>query len=214
MKRNTFRRATALTLTALMVFGTFMLTGCGKSYEHIFGDVEWMSNNKKKASDPDMMILDDESKKTVREVFAEKAREVGCDITFVKSGNTSSRYENGKMIFTFGDETTEYETSLFGDHQIQNAAAAITCARKLGISEDTIAEGISRAVWKGRTELILQDPPVMLDGGHNDQGARSLALTLGKACGKVFVKRKVRLLMGVMGDKDYEGIIRELREAA
>ena len=163
-------------------------------------------------SDPDMMILDDESKKTVREVFAEKAREAGCDITFVKSGNTSSRYENGKMIFTFGDEKTEYETSLFGDHQIQNAAAAITCARTLGISEDTIAEGISRAVWKGRTELILQDPPVMLDGGHNDQGARSLALTLGKACRKIFVKRKVRLLMGVMGDKDYEGIIRELRE--
>ena len=52
----------------------------------------------------------------------------------------------------------------------------------------------------------------MLDGGHNDQGARSLALTLGKACRKIFVKRKVRLLMGVMGDKDYEGIIRELRE--
>jgi len=58
MKRNTFRRVTALTLTVLMVFGTFMLTGCGKSYEHIFGDVEWMSTYKEKASDPDVMIKD------------------------------------------------------------------------------------------------------------------------------------------------------------
>ena len=58
MKRNTFRRVTALTLTVLMAFGTFMLTGCGKSYEHIFGDVEWMSTYKDKASDPDVMIKD------------------------------------------------------------------------------------------------------------------------------------------------------------
>ncbi|MBR0469030.1 MAG: hypothetical protein IJJ16_04905, partial [Mogibacterium sp.] len=58
MKRNTFRRVTALTLTVLMAFGTFMLTGCGKSYEHIFGDVEWMSTYKEKSSDPDVMIKD------------------------------------------------------------------------------------------------------------------------------------------------------------
>ena len=57
MKRNTFRRATALTLTALMVFGTFMLTGCGKSYEHIFGDVEWLSTYKEKSSDPEKTIV-------------------------------------------------------------------------------------------------------------------------------------------------------------
>ena len=35
-----------------------LLTGCGKSYEHIFGDVEWMSTYKEKSSDPDLMIKD------------------------------------------------------------------------------------------------------------------------------------------------------------
>ena len=48
----------ALGLAALMVSGAFMLTGCGKSYEHIFGDVEWMSTYKEKASDPHVMIKD------------------------------------------------------------------------------------------------------------------------------------------------------------
>lgn len=58
MKRKAFRRAAALGLAALMASGTFMLTGCGKSYEHIFGDVEWKSTYKEKASDPDVMIKD------------------------------------------------------------------------------------------------------------------------------------------------------------
>ena len=58
MKRNSFRGAAALVLAALMVFSTLMLTGCGKSYEHIFGDVEWMSTYKEKSSDPDVMIKD------------------------------------------------------------------------------------------------------------------------------------------------------------
>ncbi len=58
MKRKAFRRAAALGLIALMVSGAFMLTGCGKSYEHIFGDVEWMSTYKEKASDPHVMIKD------------------------------------------------------------------------------------------------------------------------------------------------------------
>ena len=45
-------------MVVLMTFSTFMLTGCGKSYEHIFGDVEWMSTYKEKSTDPDVMIKD------------------------------------------------------------------------------------------------------------------------------------------------------------
>ena len=41
-----------------MTFGTFMLTGCGKSYEHIFGDVEWLSTYKEKSSDQEKTIKD------------------------------------------------------------------------------------------------------------------------------------------------------------
>ena len=58
MKNRSLRRAAALALVLMMAFGTFMLTGCGKSYEHIFGDVEWMSTYKAKSSDPDLMIKD------------------------------------------------------------------------------------------------------------------------------------------------------------
>ena len=58
MDNRSFRKIMALTLAALMTFGTFMLTGCGKSYEHIFGDVEWLSTYKEKSSDPEKTIKD------------------------------------------------------------------------------------------------------------------------------------------------------------
>ncbi len=59
MDRKSFRRAMALMLAALMTLGTFMLTGCGKSYEHIFGDVEWLSTYRESPSDTEMKTIKD-----------------------------------------------------------------------------------------------------------------------------------------------------------
>ena len=58
MDNRSFRKIMALALAAVMTLGTLMLTGCGKSYEHIFGDVEWLSTYKEKSSDPEKTIKD------------------------------------------------------------------------------------------------------------------------------------------------------------
>ena len=58
MENRSFRKIMALTLVAVMTLGTFMLTGCGKSYEYIFGDIEWLSTYKEKSSDPNKTIKD------------------------------------------------------------------------------------------------------------------------------------------------------------
>lgn len=59
MYNKSFRKIMALALVTLMTFGTFMLTGCGKSYEYIFGDVEWLSTYKEKASDTETKTIKD-----------------------------------------------------------------------------------------------------------------------------------------------------------
>ena len=40
MYNRSFRKGAAFALVMLMAFMALMLTGCGKSYEYIFGDVE------------------------------------------------------------------------------------------------------------------------------------------------------------------------------
>ena len=57
MYKRPYRKAAAFALVMLMTFMTFMLTGCGKSYEYILGDVEWLSSVN--SSDAEKKIIKD-----------------------------------------------------------------------------------------------------------------------------------------------------------
>ena len=158
--------------------------------------------------DPDIMILPEEMKGDVRDTLISKAREKTIDITFAgnkEAFDSASFTPEGMMEFTYCG--TVYETALNGRHQIGNAITAIEAARKCGISEDAIREGISLARWKSRAEILGFDPVVILDGGHNPQGAVSLGETMNEMLGGRLKGRPVRLLMGVMADKDVSGIL-------
>ena len=58
MNNRSIRRVVALALVSLMAFGSFLLTGCGRSYEYIFGDVEWLSTCSETSADAEKMIKD------------------------------------------------------------------------------------------------------------------------------------------------------------
>ena len=158
--------------------------------------------------EPDLMILPDEMKPVVRSTLISKAAEKSVNITFAGSKeafDSAGFTMDGKMEFTYGG--TVYETALNGRHQIGNAITAIEAARKCGISEDAIREGISLARWKSRAEILSLKPVVIIDGGHNPQGAISLATTMNDMLDGSLRGKPVRILMGVMKDKDVSGIL-------
>jgi len=158
--------------------------------------------------DPDLMILPENMKPDVRKTLIAKANEKNIDITFAGSREAfdSARFtEDGKMQFVY--EGVIFETALNGKHQIGNAITAIEASRKCGVSDEVIREGISLARWKSRAEILSLDPVVILDGGHNPQGAMSLGNTMNEMLGGKIKGKPVRLLMGVMADKDVSGIL-------
>lgn len=158
--------------------------------------------------DPDLMILPENMKPDVRKTLIAKANEKNIDITFAGSREAfnSARFtEDGKMQFAY--EGVIFETALNGKHQIGNAITAIEASRKCGVSDEVIREGISLARWKSRAEILSLDPVVILDGGHNPQGAMSLGNTMNEMLGGKIMGKPVRLLMGVMADKDVSGIL-------
>ena len=158
--------------------------------------------------DPDLMILPDEMKPDVRSVLLNKAAEKDIDITFAGSReayDSAVFTEDGRMEFTY--DGTVFSTYLNGRHQIGNAVTAIEACRTCGIPEDAIKEGISLARWKCRAELLSTKPVIIIDGGHNPQGALSLGATMNEMLGGSLRGKPVRLLMGVMADKDVEGIL-------
>lgn len=162
--------------------------------------------------DPDEMIISDEMRKDVRDTFTSVAAGKGSPLTFVGTDGAMEKavFEpDGNMVFELGGR--KYKTALNGRHQVTNAALAIALARICNASEESIEAGISLARWKCRCEILSFDPVVLIDGGHNPQGAESLASTLNDILGGTLKGRKIRVVAGMMADKDVKGVYEAYR---
>ncbi len=105
----------------------------------------------------------------------------------------------------------ELHLGLLGTHQFQNGSVVIKACEILmnkGVTlfKDYYRRGFKKAFWPGRFEIVRQEPMVILDGAHNPAAAKALA-----ASAKHLLKEKpVTLVLGVLEDKDYESMVREL----
>jgi dihydrofolate synthase/folylpolyglutamate synthase len=102
----------------------------------------------------------------------------------------------------------DHGVPLAGAHQRQNAALAAAAARTMGAAndEDLVGRALRRLRWPGRFEVVLGDPPIVLDGAHNGASAEALAATLRSfAAG-----RPIELVIGINRDKDARAVLRPL----
>ena len=67
-------------------------------------------------------------------------------------------------------------------------------------------QGLERAVWPARMELVRRDPDVILDGGHNPQCMEALSQSLRQ----LYPDRKIWFLTGVLADKDYGAMFEQI----
>jgi dihydrofolate synthase / folylpolyglutamate synthase len=101
---------------------------------------------------------------------------------------------------------------LFGDHQASNAALAIAAVESFigggsqPLNQDVLAEGLATATSPGRLQVIGNEPTVLVDAAHNPHGAAALAVALTE----YFTFDHVTAVIGILGDKDAAGILREL----
>lgn len=156
-----------------------------------------------------------------REVVAATARELGCVLAEPDFSQLAVGPVDGKLACRrFSYRGVPYETALLGAYQPGNAALAIEALDLLrlagwGISDEAVREGIARATWPGRFEVVSRDPLVIVDGGHNPQGAEVLADSLRdlgvRAAGD---SRRAVFVMGVLADKDYLPMIRSVAPLA
>jgi dihydrofolate synthase / folylpolyglutamate synthase len=100
---------------------------------------------------------------------------------------------------------------LAGRHQFANAALALGAVELIGdagfpVDEHTVAEGLRNTRWEGRLEILRQAPMLLVDGAHNPAGAA----TLRRALQTDFPRRRLILIFGVLGDKDYPAMVKRL----
>ena len=120
------------------------------------------------------------------------------DITKLQYGSASLLGQR----FSYGD-MARVDIALLGRHQAANACAVIETAQLLGLAREEVRSGLRAARWPCRFEYVPGTPPFILDGAHNPHGAAALAAGLGE----YLPGQKCTMLMGVMGDKDWRGIL-------
>ncbi|MEW6302919.1 MAG: folylpolyglutamate synthase/dihydrofolate synthase family protein [Verrucomicrobiota bacterium] len=106
--------------------------------------------------------------------------------------------------------------SLAGEHQMMNAALAVsvvqTLQQEIRVSIDTVCEGLENVHWPGRLQRIERGgQTILLDGAHNPEAAAALRTAL-----REFEEdpSRVTLILGMMRDKDCEKVCRTLATTA
>lgn len=123
-----------------------------------------------------------------------------------------TRGPEGTWRWTSGPRVLEGLTlGLAGAHQGQNAALALAALERLGergfpVNEQALREGLASARWPGRMQQLGHSPQLWLDGAHNPQGAATLAATVRE----VLAGRRVRLVFGVLADKEWPQMVEAL----
>lgn len=106
--------------------------------------------------------------------------------------------------FEFRNEI--YETRLIGEYQAENAVTALTAIDLSGIEipKEALKQGIKNAYIPARSEIISENPLMILDGAHNPLAAKALAAEIKKFGKKAFA------VVAVMRDKDYDLLLKEI----
>ena len=151
-------------------------------------------------------------------VVAEAARKAGSPLVVVPEAVTVRRVSGDLAGQRVAVSTAERDygtlrTPLAAAYQLENIATAVatleTLRSRVGLPlpENAVAKALAEVRWPGRMQLVRDDPPIVLDGAHNPDGAAALSASLKAA--KVR-KGSVSLVCGFCADKDVDGFFRTM----
>ena len=147
-----------------------------------------------------------------RGIIEKRAKELRClayilnrDFSYEKAGDRTLTYKGIHKNFR------NVLVNLDGDYQLTNCALTL-CALEIlsssgfSVAEDAMERALSNIKCQGRLEKIKDNPLVILDGAHNPHGAHALSEFMSTH----FRDKKKILVFGVMKDKEYEQMLKEI----
>ncbi len=193
-----------------------VITGIAFDHTAFLGDtVEKIAAEKAgiiKDASPILYGGTDISARAVISLQAEKVGSEFFEVDYKKLSNIRTTLDG--TIFDYG-KYDDIEIKLLGMYQPKNAAVVINAVeilRKNGINitDTQLRNGLKKAKWQGRFEIISKEPLIIFDGAHNPQGISSAVESIRT----YFGDKKVYLLTGVLRDKDYTAIAKDLSMVA
>ncbi|OLS41518.1 folylpolyglutamate synthase/dihydrofolate synthase family protein [Bacillus sp. MRMR6] len=121
---------------------------------------------------------------------------------------------NGELFsLSYGNQPMKgLEVGMIGEHQTENASLAVMAAQYLNqatafkISDNAIRKGLKNAYWPARFEVLSENPTVIIDGAHNDEGITALV----KEVSSRFTNKPIHIVFAALKDKKLDGMISQL----
>ena len=187
-----------------------VITGIALDHTAFLGDtVEKIAREKAGIIKTGVPVLFGGEDECAYSVIKKRADEIDSDIYRTKHSliTLKSATLDG-TVFDYGS-FIDIKISLLGSYQPRNAAnvlEAVKILRRSGIiiPDGAVRDGLLRARWPARFEIISRDPLTVYDGAHNREGVCAGA----ESVKQYFGCKKLYAVSGVLRDKEYEEIAR------
>lgn len=185
-----------------------VITRIGLDHTEILGDtVEAIAAEKAGIVKPGGAVVLGDQDPRVRGVVEQVCRDQGAALTEANLGEVRFHSSSLECQHFGWRQYPDIQLALLGEYQLQNACTVLNTVETLRsrggqIPDEAVLAGLREVVWPGRFERVRRDPWLIIDGGHNPQCAQAIAASLRE----YFPGKKILFLMGVLADKDFEGI--------
>jgi dihydrofolate synthase/folylpolyglutamate synthase len=182
------------------------------------GDAETIAREKAGIIKPQARVVTAERKPGVLEVITAEAARQGAEVSEIGRdfSLTDNRVALGGRFLSIRTSSADYNglfLPLHGSHQGLNAATALEATTRFlarPLSDEVVADGFAHTFVPGRLETLRTEGrpglPVILDVAHNPDGMSALITSLIEA----FAFDRIVFVVGILGDKDYRGMLQEL----
>jgi dihydrofolate synthase / folylpolyglutamate synthase len=199
-----------------------VITNVGFDHTNILGDtLTKIAFEKAGIIKAGVPVITGVEQKEALEVIFEKAKSVKAKAYVLGKDFVIKDYgamENGERfsVDTLFSKYRDLTISMFGFHQAKNAAIAVMVADYLRvyysfiIEEEALRSGLEKAQWVGRFEKVSDNPMIILDGAHNEEGINSLVETVKTH----YPDKKIHVMFSALSDKPLEKMIQPLADIA
>ena len=198
-----------------------IITNIGWDHMNILGDtLPAIAAEKAGIIKPGIPVVIGETLPETTAVFANKAASVSAPIIYAENELFIQDHllEIDKLTvqYTDGDNEMEYATDLTGLYQQKNLRTVLCAVQELfnkgwRISDAQLRHGLlhvkARTGLHGRWEVIRQNPYLVLDVGHNEDGIKQILQQLQAVQQPGAM---VRMVMGMVKDKEVEKVLQLL----
>jgi dihydrofolate synthase/folylpolyglutamate synthase len=200
-----------------------LITNIGLDHQDILGNtLEEIAQEKAGIIKINTPIIIGEKQAEIAEIFEKKAKEANAKILFASDCWTITPKETAPLLVVNAQsskQNLELVLDLRGSYQVKNLAGVLTAVDELRqqgfkISEEHLKTALKQVTsltgLQGRWQTLQQQPLVICDTGHNEDGIKEVLKNISNT-----PHQNLHLVWGMVKDKDIAKILPLLpKEAA